>query len=383
LAYARRLNAELATPFAPTPRAPSAVASDPFHGVSDTDRILAAQYGVRPVGDRFHCRGYTFTTLGQALHYVRRLAVETQTPSAPPSISTPVTGHVEAAVHTGGTGLSPLSDTDQMLAVLYGIERVDGGFRCRDYRFATLAQALDYARRLNADVAPISAAQPRPVQPRPTPPAPSYSAIQPAAPAQARQTSASPVWYGAGSSVTVGGMCLESPMIYTGVAARAWEAPRYLVDPTLQTAPSGEDRDGVSLGYWPSYQGLTPVARHTYLQWLALGRPGDYGIGYVFMFFYGLEHRLLREMAPDGVEVIAEVDRLLALDGDNGSFRSYARRLISAISLIRNDPVAQPELSPDLRLGEYEIPFVVRRYLGVRLATGTEPARLSSLTLCV
>lgn len=371
LAYARRLNAELATPFAPAPRATSAVAPDPFHGVSDADRALAAQYGVQPVGDRFRCRGYTFTTLGQALHYVRRLAVETQTPSAPLSISAPVAGHVEAAVHTGGTASSPLSDTDQMLAVLYGIERVDSGFRCRDYRFATLAQALDYARRLNAEIVPISAAQPRPVQPRPTPPAPSSSAIQPAAPAQARQTSASPVWYGAGSSVTVGGMCLESPMIYTGVAARAWEAPRYLVDPTLQTAPSGEDRDGVSLGYWPSYQGLTPVARHTYLQWLALGRPGGYGIGYVFMFFYGLEHRLLREMAPDGVEVIAEVDRLLALYGDNGSFRSYARRLISAISLIRNDPVAQPELSPDLRLGEYEMPFAVRRYLGVRLATGT------------
>lgn len=159
-------------------------------------------------------------------------------------------------------------------------------------------------------------------------------------------------------------------MIYTGVVARSWEAPRHLVDPGLQVAPSGEDRDGLSLGYWPSYFGLTPVARHTYLQWLALGRPAGYGIGYVFLFFYGLERRVLREEAGDADEVIAEVKRLLTLYGDSGSFRGYARRLLAAVGLIRNDPVAQPVLSPDIRSGEYEMPFAVRRYLGARLGAG-------------
>ncbi len=382
LAYARRLNTELATPFpvrsppvstsaqgqAPvTAHRPAAEASGPFYGVSEADRALAAQFGIQPVGDRFRCRGYTFTTLGQALHYVRRLAAETAAPSAPPRISAPVAvtpvvpvaRSVPAAEETPVS--SPLGGTDRMLAVLYGIESVEGGFRCRDHRFTTLAQALDYARRLNDEVAPALAPA---LKPAPT----AAQSARPSSSAQQRTTG--PTWFGQGASVTVSGVRLVSPMIYTGVVARSWEAPRHLVDAGLQVAPSGEDRDGLSLGYWPSYSGLTPVARHTYLQWLALGRPAGYGIGYVFLFLYGLERRLLREEAGDADEVIAEVGRLLTLYGDSGSFRGYARRLLAAVSLIRNDPVAEPVLSPDIRSGEYEMPFAVRRYLGARLATG-------------
>lgn len=380
LAYARRLNTELATPYPVSPRPVStsahvqtavpahrlaAKASDPFYRVSEADRALAARFGIQPVGDRFRCRGYTFTTLGQALHYVRRLAAETAAPSVPPRISAPaaetpvvpVARPVQAGEETRVS--SPLSDTDRRLAVLYGVESVEGGFRCRDHRFTTLAQALDYARRLNAEVAPALA------------PAPKPAAAQFARPtSSASQRTTGPTWFGQGASVTVSGVRLVSPMIYTGAVARSWEAPRHLVDPGLQVAPSGEDRDGLSLGYWPSYFGLTPVARHTYLQWLALDRPAGYGIGYVFIFFYGLERRLLREEAGDADEVIAEVGRLLTLYGDNGSFRGYARRLLAAVGLIRNDPVVQPVLSPDIRSGEYEMPFAVRRYLGARLGAG-------------
>lgn len=367
LAYARRLNAELATPLLVSPQPvstsaqgqsslpahrPAGEASDPFYGVSEADRALAARFGIQPVGDRFRCRGYTFTTLGQALHYVRRLAEETAAPSAPPRISAPA---AETRVS------SPLSDADRRLTVLYGVESVEGGFRCREHRFTTLAQALDYARRLNAEVAPAPA-------PAPKLAAATAQFVRPTSSAPQRTTG--PTWFGQGASVTVSGVRLVSPMIYTGAVARNWEAPRHLVDPGLQIAPSGEDQDGLSLGYWPSYSGLTPVARHTYLQWLALGRPAGYGIGYVFVFFYGLERRLLREEAGDADEVIAEVGRLLTLYGDNSSFRGYARRLLAAVGLIRNDPVAQPVLSSDIRSGEYEMPFAVRRYLGARLATG-------------
>jgi len=382
LAYARRLNAELATPFpvrpqpvstsaqgqAPVPaHCPAAEASGPFCGVSEAERALAARFGIQPAGDRFRCRGYTFTTLGQALHYVRRLAAETAAPSAPPRLSDPVAVMpvVPVAISVRAAEEMPvsstLSGTDRMLAVLYRVESVEGGFRCRDHRFATLAQALDYARRLNAEVAPAPARALKPVS----------AAAQSAPPtSSAEQRATGPTWFGQGASVTVSGVRLVSPMIYTGVVARSWEAPRHLVDTGLQVAPSGEDRDGLSLGYWPSYSGLTPVARHTYLQWLALGRPAGYGVGYVFLFFYGLERRLLREEAGDADEVIAEVGRLLTLYGDNGSFRSYARRLLAAVGLIRNDPVAQPVLSVDIRLGENEMPFAVRRYLGARLANG-------------
>lgn len=380
LAYARRLNMELAAPNSVGPRSiptpaqrqapvlahsPATEAQDPFLRMSEADRALGARFGIQPVGDRFRCRGFTFTTLGQALHYARQLAAETATPSAPPRIIAPLAGtpvvpvaiSVPAAEKTPAS--SPLSDKDRMLAVLYGVESVGGGFRCRDHRFTTLDQALAYARRLNAEVAPA-----------PTPKPATVAAQSARRKSSAPQRTTGPTWFGQGASVTVSGVRLVSPMIYTGAGARSWEAPRHLVDPGLQVAPSGEDRDGLSLGYWPSYSGLTPVARHTYLQWLALGRPAGYGVGYVFLFFYGLERRLLREDVGDTDDVIAEVGRLLTLYGDNGSFRSYARRLLAAVSLIRNDPVAQPVLSPDIRSGEYEMPFAVRRYLGARLATG-------------
>jgi hypothetical protein len=44
--------------------------------------------------------------------------------------------------------------------------------------------------------------------------------------------------------------------------------------------------------YWPSYGDISPAARRAFLDWLSTGRQDStYGIGHVFIFFYGLEHR--------------------------------------------------------------------------------------------
>ena len=141
-------------------------------------------------------------------------------------------------------------------------------------------------------------------------------------------------------------------------------------DPTSKVASSGEDRAGTSMPYWPSFQGANPVARRTYLEWLANGRKDpDIGIGYVFLFFYGLERRLFvdndRAEAP---RLIAEVQHLVALYGASGSFKNYASRFLDAASLVASPEIARPDISLDLQSG-YEMPLGIRVYLGAKLAS--------------
>lgn len=124
--------------------------------------------------------------------------------------------------------------------------------------------------------------------------------------------------------------------------------------------------------YWPSYSDIPSVARRTYLQWLAGGRVDPMiGVGYVFLFFYGLERRLFVDGAQDEApSIIAEVERLLTLYGYSGSFRGYASRFLETASLLINGTVARPELSPDMRNG-YEMPLSTRIYLGQKLNAKT------------
>src|SRR5690606_23253050 len=97
-----------------------------------------------------------------------------------------------------------------------------------------------------------------------------------------------------------------------------------LVVPSLplaaRAAVSGQDLD-----YWPSYEGLSPSSRKAYLDWLASDRSDpETPIGYVFLYFYGLERRLMLESnGLDRDAVIAEVERLISVYGSNNSFRRY------------------------------------------------------------
>ena len=73
-----------------------------------------------------------------------------------------------------------------------------------------------------------------------------------------------------------------------------------------------------------------------YLKWLAEGRQApDADIGFVFLFFYGLERRVIvdsQQTAPcasTGAAIAAEVRRLLSIYGESSnSFRRYAGELL-------------------------------------------------------
>jgi hypothetical protein len=171
----------------------------------------------------------------------------------------------------------------------------------------------------------------------------------------------------------IGGVSFVAEMIYVGKSERyCYPHNNSLIDPDLAVARHG-DPLGSTLSYWGSYQDLQAPARRTYLQWLAGGRcdPAT-PIGYVFIFFYGLEWRLFRDESRDEAAVIvAEVRRLLELYGENGSFRSYAERFLDVATLLADGTAAPIDPSPALAR-HWEMPFRVKVYLGSLLA-GREP----------
>jgi TerB N-terminal domain len=86
------------------------------------------------------------------------------------------------------------------------------------------------------------------------------------------------------------------------------------------------------MGYWPSYSEISSGARRAYLNWLAGGRRDpEADIGFVFLFFYGLERRAIIDGAKDEPAqadwpvIAAELRRLLSIYGEKShSFRRYA-----------------------------------------------------------
>lgn len=187
-----------------------------------------------------------------------------------------------------------------------------------------------------------------------------------------KQSNALPAkWVLPGEAVEIGGIKVTSGMIYVGGAlpTKHGSVENCLIDPSLRLSPRESDKPGSSMPYWPSYTDIQPKARRAYIEWLAGGRNDPaIGMGYVFLFFYGLERRYLVDGAKaEAPEISAEVQRLLGIYGDNNSFRGYAKRFLDVVAILENPENDRPELSSDLRNG-YEMPMSVRLYLGRRLA---------------
>lgn len=106
------------------------------------------------------------------------------------------------------------------------------------------------------------------------------------------------------------------------------------IDPKLPVDRTVTDCAVRRLGYWSSYPTASPEARAGYLNWLATGRKNpNADLGYVFLYFYGLERRALYDAHVSAAAkadlpwVVSEVERLLAIYGRSGSFQNYAGSL--------------------------------------------------------
>jgi tellurite resistance protein len=179
-----------------------------------------------------------------------------------------------------------------------------------------------------------------------------------------------PRWIPPGETVQIAGMTIPGGMLYVGPASDSWSAPKCLIDPDQKVARSQPDTSGMLMGYWPSYSQIRPESRLAYLQWLAGGRNApNANIGYVFLFFYGLERRLIRDRALTEADmIVAEVERLRGIYGGNNSFRGYSTGLLEAVELLRH---ANIDNKPPLRAEpSYDLPPRLLIGLGRQLADG-------------
>ncbi|MEM8835870.1 MAG: TerB N-terminal domain-containing protein [Planctomycetota bacterium] len=142
-------------------------------------------------------------------------------------------------------------------------------------------------------------------------------------------------WFGQDSELEVGGFKLNGPCVY----ASSDVDNGYLraSDPSeiLLHAPVRRPHDAMSeMRYWPWYARIEPEHRFEYLSWLSANRsslpPND---GYLFLYFYGIERRLLVDEA-DRTWGLQEIVRLRKLDeprratSEGRSFRNYSTGLL-------------------------------------------------------
>ena len=165
----------------------------------------------------------------------------------------------------------------------------------------------------------------------------------------------------------IGGMVYLGPdQRRGGISATS----RPTIVPTLPVAASGPDISGDGMPYWPGYSEISPGARAAYLDWLATGRSDRrYGVGHVFLYFYGLERRFFID-SPDPHErriIIDEVDRLLQIYGDHRSVRRYFESFLDAA---RASLASDEELKPRFWTAGYELPLGLRVALGRRAVEG-------------
>lgn len=182
-------------------------------------------------------------------------------------------------------------------------------------------------------------------------------------------------WIPQEKSIDVAGLHISSGLLYVGAPPRNASNPAW-IDLTKKVAAAGDYHER-QLDYWPSYSEATPTARRAYLNWLASGRSDpDTDIGFVFLYFYGLEYRALvdaQESAAAKAEIpqiASELKRLLSIYGNvSGSFRSYVGGLHELLSL--SDLPSPLYLAPVPDLPQsYEVPLYIRLALGSAAVDG-------------
>lgn len=180
------------------------------------------------------------------------------------------------------------------------------------------------------------------------------------------------LWLTTGKSVTVNGYLLNGGFIYVGKGldgGNGWQIEAALIDPSLPVNQRDNDYTVRKLNYWPSYSDSSREARASYLNWLAKGRSDPRAdIGYVFLYFYGLERRALVDASHSAAAkaelpaIMGEVERLLGIYSGSNSFRHYAGSLLDFLKagqVHANCPESPPPFPTD-----GELTFAHRLCLG-------------------
>lgn len=150
-------------------------------------------------------------------------------------------------------------------------------------------------------------------------------------------------WISPNENIFIGNKAVSKGLFYFGGVLKSdnyRETESSLVDNSLSIKAAPYTFTDSSLGYWPSFKDLSPMCRGAYIDWLASNRDmPDTPIGYLFIYFYGLERRLIKDYKEGFVtdeecsEICKEILRLKFIFKDSRSFNSYAARLLDYISI--------------------------------------------------
>lgn len=198
-------------------------------------------------------------------------------------------------------------------------------------------------------------------------------------------------WKPAGSAVEIAGRQIGGGLIYVGANLPAAEHD-FLLEPALinPSLPVGSATSGVAESYWPSYESLPPGDRGGYLDWLAgPRRAAGTDQTFLFLYFYGLERRLLFDPASDSAvadrEAVLDELRRLQAELDEHQHRSLAIYLERLLDFVEAQELlaGRRELQPPEEKSGWEVPMTLRLMIGEVAATGLRlPAELAKcLTL--
>ncbi|SEG62692.1 Uncharacterized conserved protein, tellurite resistance protein B (TerB) family [Nonomuraea solani] len=177
--------------------------------------------------------------------------------------------------------------------------------------------------------------------------------------------------------VTIAGYNIVGGLLYIGTqlaAPSGYTVDPALINPALPVDLRQPDWGGQGLDYWPSYSDIPPRSRAAYLAWLADGRRFPQApIGYVFLYFYGLERRVLYDLQRDRSSaafelpiIHQEVRRLLSIYGGHRAFKRYVGQFEQVVDMFTAEPSAKaPEPTRD-----YPPPLRLRTGLGTFAAQG-------------
>ncbi len=144
-------------------------------------------------------------------------------------------------------------------------------------------------------------------------------------------------WFGSMETPAVNGYSVPGGLVYVGEKLLDYSGfnDPCLLNPSLRAVS----------GFSPSvplpeqrlhYGKMTPEQRGAYLSWLAGGRNDpDAALPYVFLFFYGLERRLMVDAQRGAVspeeraDIVLEILRLLQIYGEHRAFRGHAANLLA------------------------------------------------------
>ncbi|NOY16568.1 MAG: hypothetical protein GXP23_06530 [Gammaproteobacteria bacterium] len=148
-----------------------------------------------------------------------------------------------------------------------------------------------------------------------------------------------------------------------------------LINPKYKVRDALAHEHGNLMNYWPSYNELKPECRGAYLDWQETGRkkPDAY-IGYVFLYYYGLERRaifeskFISEAKQDLQNIRDEVQRLLSIYGGNRSFNNYASAFYDTLGLMIHG--ATSDISPDMGIMSSGVSGSIKAGIGIKLLQG-------------